>query len=493
MTQTQFLLLLIAIIPFINCLIIKLCAESPKLVDISSKLLPTLFLANLIGLYGNLNRDNSYLVIAEATRGVALGFDVDALALGCLFLLTFFWIIFVFYSQRFFQISDAKNATNIKSFFAIIIAFLNLIIISKNLLSVLFFYNCLIILCHFFATKFLYKKQNSFTHFFTFLLYLESIFLFLAIVATYKFTGQIDFVAEGIISDSLSDIQYSIILTLYLGGLFMAIFIPSYLLYRNLINLDPIIIYILFFLAYGLSTLYIFTKILAFTFGFKSFALMGENFLQIIEWIFLVNIFATSIFLLFSKGLKSSFFYLFFQQFLFALFSIFIFAIYDKSAVCLALFSFLLSITLIFLTTSNFILYLSKSEHKWLGGLFYNLKITSLLFIFAIFNLIGLAPGIGAVEKFYLIKILFQKELIVPGIIFGINFISLLLFAWKVIYPLFLHDPESDPEISAEEIKSAGEIAKAIDFDSSLILTALIVAVTIFLGLILFPLLTNLI
>jgi formate hydrogenlyase subunit 3/multisubunit Na+/H+ antiporter MnhD subunit len=489
MTQTQFLLLLIAIIPFINCLIIKLCAESPKLVDISSKLLPTLFLANLIGLYGNLNRDNSYLVIAEATRGVALGFDVDALALGCLFLLTFFWIIFVFYSQRFFQISDAKNATNIKSFFAIIIAFLNLIIISKNLLSVLFFYNCLIILCHFFATKFLYKKQNSFTHFFTFLLYLESILLFLAIVATYKFTGQIDFVAEGIISDSLSDIQYSIILTLYLGGLFMAIFIPSYLLYRNFINLDPIIIYILFFLAYGLSTLYIFTKILAFTFGFKSFALMGENFLQIIEWIFLVNILATSIFLLFSKGLKSSFFYLFFQQFLFALFSIFIFAIYNKSAVCLALFSFLLSITLIFLTTSNFILYLSKSEHKWLGGLFYNLKITSVLFIFAIFNLIGLAPGIGAVEKFHLIKILFQKELIVPGIIFGINFISLLLFAWKVIYQLFLHDPE----ISAEEIKSAGEIAKAIDFDSSLILTALIVAVTIFLGLILFPLLTNLI
>jgi hypothetical protein len=62
-----------------------------------------------------------------------------------------------------------------------------------------------------------------------------------------------------------------------------------------------------------------------------------------------------------------------------------------------------------------------------------------------------------------------------------------------VIYPLFLHDPESDPEISAEEIKSAGEIAKAIDFDSSLILTALIVAATIFLGLILFPLLTNLI
>jgi formate hydrogenlyase subunit 3/multisubunit Na+/H+ antiporter MnhD subunit len=220
---------------------------------------------------------------------------------------------------------------------------------------------------------------------------------------------------------------------------------------------------------------------------------MGENFLQIIEWIFLVNILATSIFLLFSKGLKSSFFYLFFQQFLFTLFSIFIFAIYDKSAVCLALFSFLLSITLIFLTTSNFILYLSKSEHKWLGGLFYNLKITSVLFIFAIFNLIGLAPGIGAVEKFYLIKILFQKELIVPGIIFGINFISLLLFAWKVIYPLFSRDPKSDPEISVEEIKSAGEIAKAIDSDSSLILSALIVAITIFLGLILFPLLINLI
>jgi hypothetical protein len=201
MTQTQFLLLLISIIPFINALTIKICEDSPKLVATFNKVFPLLFLINLVGIYGNLDRDNSYLVITEAARGISLGFDIDRLALGFLFLLNFFWIVFVFYSQRFLHLIQARNIQSLKIFFTLIIAFVNLIIISKNLLSILFFYNCLIILCHFFSIKFLHKTETKFSNFFTFLLYFESIFFFLAIVATYKFTGQIDFIEGGIISE----------------------------------------------------------------------------------------------------------------------------------------------------------------------------------------------------------------------------------------------------------------------------------------------------
>ncbi len=438
-----------------------------------------MFLANLVGLYGNLNRDNSYLLLTEAARGIALGFDVNLLSIGFLFLLDFFWLIFAFYSQRFLHLSEAKNASELKSFFALIIAFVNLVIISKNLLSILFFYNCLIILCHFFAVKFLHKKQSKFSHFFTFLLYLESIFLFLAIVATYKFTGQIEFVEGGIMSGALDSAKYNLLLAMYLGGLFLAVLLPSHLFYRE-INLNPLVIYSLFFLAYGLSTLYIFIKLLGFVFGFKEFVLMSDVFLQIIELIFLVNIVATSIFLVFSKGLKSSFFYLFFQQFLFTLFAIFIFALFDKSRICLALFSFLLSLTLIFLCVSNFVLYLSKSGEKWLSGLFHNLKITSILFVFGILNLIGIAPGIGAVENFFLLKIIWQKKLIIPEIIFVVNALALVLFAVKIFYPLFSRDETSE---------AAKKIAEEIDYDSSLILTTLTLAIAIFFGLIFFPLL----
>lgn len=481
MTQTQFLLMIIATIPFANCLLMKLCAESPSIISFINKFLPILFLTNAIGLYGNLKNDRSYLVISEAIRGISLGFAVDEIAVGFLFLLSFFWLIFIFYHHRFSQFSETKNSHDFEIFFILTVAFLNLVIISKNLLTTLFFYNCLVLLCHFFAVKFLHKNDTKFSRFFTFLLYLESIFFFLAIVATYKFTAQIEFVDGGIIPQNFDQTRYSLLLALYLSGLFLSVLLPCYLLYRN-INLDPLVIYILFFLAYGFSGLYIFIKLLNFVFGLQGFSLIifkiGFGFF---EWIFLLNIGVASLLLALSKGLKSSFFYLFFQQFLFALFSIIFFATYSKAKIYIGLFSFLFSITLIFLCISNFILYLNKTENKILNGIFYSLPVTSVLFIFGIFNLIGIIPAIGVVEKFFLIKIIFQKKLLLSGIILLVNLMGLGIFLWKIFYPF--HRQESQLQ--------KNDFAKEIDFDSCLILTALITAIAMFLGLIFFPSIIN--
>lgn len=480
MTQTQFLLLLISIIPFANCLIIKFCYDSSKLINAIEKFLPILFLANIIGIYGNMDRDHSYLILSEATRGISLGFDVDQLSLGFLFLLNFFWLIFVFYSRRFFQLSDTKNVTNLKAFLALIIALINLIIIAKNLLSILFFYNCLIVVCHFFGVKFLHKKQTRFSNFFTFLLYLESIFFFLAIVATYKFSGQIDFNLGGIISENIVSAKYLFLLALYLVGLFLSVLVPFYLIYRD-INLDLITIYGLFFLAYAFSGIYILLKILNSIFGLKGFALMIlHSGFVVIEWIFLINILISSACVLLSRGLRSSFFYLFFQQFTFALFSIFLFAIFDESKTNLGVLSFTLSITLIFLSLSNLILHLEKAKNKSIYGIFYDLKVSTILFAFGVANLVGMAPAIGAVEKFFLLKIILKKKLLLSGLIFLVNFVGLVGFAWKNLYPFFCRTND-------QKLQSDLEFAKSVDFDSSLILTALTVAIVMFLSLIFFP------
>ena len=274
------------------------------------------------------------------------------------------------------------------------------------------------------------------------------------------------------------------LLILYLSGLFLSVIFPCYLLYRN-INPDPLVLYSLFFLSYALSSLYILVKILIFTFGLESFSLMiSKAGFAFFELVFPFNIAAVSVFLLFSKGLKSSFFYLLFQQFSVALFSIFLFATFNPDRIYLTLLSFPLSITLIFLCIANYVLYIRSAKNKSMVGLFYNLKITTILFIFAIANIIGIAPGVGAVEKFFLLKVIFEKKLFLSGIIFVINFVSLGIFSWKIFYPLFLKP--SEPKL-ADDIN----LAKDIDYDSSLILTALIVAIAIFLSLVFFPFLTD--
>ena len=484
MSQAQFLLFLIALIPLINCLVLKLYADSKRLVNILSKLLPLLFFLHLIGLYNSLHHNQVYIEFLEAKRGLSLGFAVNDVTLKFLFLLNFIWLSFVFYSHRFLRLEGDKNINEFKLFFALIIALINLILISQNLLTTLFFYNCLVMLCHFFAVKFLHKKDTKFSYLFTFLIYLESMFFFLAIVATYKFIGRIDFAVDGILPEKLNQTKYLTLLILYLSGLFLSIMAPSYLIHRQS-NFNPLIIYALFFLAYAFSSLYIFVKILVFIFGIGGFAAIilkvGFSYFEVI---FLANLLISGVLLLFSKNLKSAFFYLFFHQFIFALFTIFIFALFDPSRVYLALFSFILSMTLVFFCISNLILYLERLEDKSSQGLFFDLKITSFLLVFALANLVGIAPGIGVLEKIYLAKILLKKKLFLANLIFLSNLVTLLIFSLRLIYQLF---SPSKTKRSPENILWA----KNIDFDSSLILSSLITAIAIVFLLILFPLITN--
>ena len=482
MTQAQFLLLIIAIIPLVNCLVIRFCDSSISFANIVSKTSPVFFLAALVGLYGSVGADGSYLTISQISKGLSFGFGVDGLAINFLFFLDFLWLVFVFYSHRFLSLGEVKNINNSKLFFALIIALVNLIIISKNLLTILFLYNALVILCHFFAAKFLYKNVERFSKLFTFLLYFESIFFFLAIVGTYKISGQIDFVSGGIILDDSNPVQHVILLISYFVGLFLSILFPSYLIYRET-KIDPIFAYALFFLAYALSSIYILIKLLGFTFGFELFAsIMHKIGFEVFEWIFLINIIIASSFLIFSKSLKSAFFYLFFQQFIFTLLEIFIFAIFNKAKIGIAFLSFSLSLTLILFSISNFILYLNKSEEKEFYGLFYSLKVNTILFIFAGLNMLGVAPGVGVVEKFFLIKILLKKKLVVSAIAFVINIMSLAIFMWKICYPLFLNPQKTSSQTDIT-------LAKNIDFDSNLTLPSFVIALSLVLLLVFFPLL----
>lgn len=498
MTQTQFLLLLVAALPLLNCLLLHFFADSSGLVNFISKLFPIIFLTTLIGILGSIKYDNNSLTIFKAAPEISLSFAVNHLALGFLFLLNFIWIIFTYYSYQFIKVTNGKYGEDFKMFFALIIALLNLIIISKNLVSILFFYSCLIMSCHFFAVKFLSKKDDKFAKFFTALLYLESAFFFLAIVATYKFAGKIDFSNGGIlaeIADHKSE-KYLIILLLYLLGLFFSVLLPLYLFYRN-INFDPLVIYVLFLLAYAFSSIYIFIKLLFFIFGIKIFALvLSKSVFIALEWVLLINMAISCAMLLWNKNLKSLFFYLFFSQFVFMLFAMFIFALYDPQKLYLAPFSFILSLTLIFLALSNIILYINKAEKKSIEGLFYDLRVSSSLLLFSIMNIIGFAPAIGALQTFFLIKIFFQKGLGMAAIIFGLNFLTLIFFACRLFYPMsarseeVLEAVEKSPEISSDQ-ENSKKIAREIDFDSSLILTGLVVAIAMFLLLILFLPITN--
>ncbi len=466
MSQTQFLLFILILIPFANCFAFKAFNGLWRITNLINKIFPVLFLAILCGLYRSLGQGNNELMLIEAMQSaVALGFSVDKLTCYFLFLLGFLWMIFTFYSTRNMQLNLIKNINEFRFFTILIFSFNIVLVASKNLFTILFFYNALVILYHFFAIKFLHKKDTRMPQLFTILLYLESIILLFAIIATYKFNGFADFTKGGIMTEV--NLKYAFLFLLYFAALFLSALAPFYIIYRNL-NFDTLVTYILFFIGYSLSSLFTFLKLTSTLFGFTWISeIISKIGLHFFEIIFLLNIFIASIFLIFSKNLKSSFFYLFFQQFLLVIFETLILANFSKANIYLPSTSFVFSITLAFITISNFILFLNKAENKSPQGLFYQLRTNSFLFIFTIANLAGIAPAVGLLTKFFLLKIIIKQHLFISAFVCLINFVSLIIFTLKVALPLLSKEA---PQRNSEDLN----LIKLIESDSALILTGLL-------------------
>ncbi|MBU6339321.1 MAG: hypothetical protein KGQ36_05080 [Rickettsiales bacterium] len=479
MSQTELLLFLTLALPLVNCLAINFFKDSKLWVNISYKSFPVLFLMNLVGLF-NSNYHNISLNLIGATESFSLSFAADKMTMIFLLLFGFIWVIFAFYSSAFLEVEENQKSFEFKFFSSFVFFSSVLNITASNLVTILFSYHLLLLFCYIFSIRFLQKTDKKSCRLFAFSLYFEAILLFLAVALIYKFAGVINFTsAKEAISENVGMAGQFVIFSLCFLALLLLSIAPFFLLYSRFSN-DSLTTYLLFFIALAFVPLYIFVKIIFFIFGFDAFAkLITELGFSYFEMMFLITIFASGLLLILSKDLKSAFFYILFNQFAFASLVFMAFAIFDKTKVLLPLISFSLSITLILLCLSNFILYLSKAEFKSIRNLLYELKITSVLLIFAFLNMVGIVPGLGMMQNFFLVKMMFLKELSFLGIIFIVNFILIMIFVSKMAYLLLA---------KVENKKSSKDLAliKTIDYDSGLMLTALVVALVILLSPIVF-------
>lgn len=464
--MTQIFLFNLIALPLLGCLIASLNKQN-FFFKFADGILPVLFFANLIGL------DNQFHDII--VDDIFMGFYLNKTAFCFLLLLNFLWLVLAFYFQRFWEINSFQKTSQLRVFLNFVIAFLVIIFVSKSLMVTLFFYSCLIIASQLFVVRFLRANEINFLRLFNFLLYFESFFFFLAMVATYKLVGRIDFIKGGIVDQNLGRDEEAILLIFFAFGLFFSVILPYFLFFRK-IDLEPIVTYSLLFFSYSFSSLCILVKLIHSTFGFESFAnIFAEGGFGVIESIFLFNVTIASVFLLFSKGLKLSFFYLFFQQFFVAIFLSFLLGIFDSEKIYLSLISFSLAITLVFFSVSNIATYLAKSEEKTLLGLFYKLPISTSLLIFGIVSMAGLTPTICAVEKFFVLKAIWHNHLWISAAVIFVNSLSLLIVAGKLSYHFLSHKKSN----SGEENFA---LARDIDFDSRLILTSLLTLILMLVG-----------
>jgi len=343
----------------------------------------------------------------------------------------------------------------------------------------LFFYVCIIVSSHFFGIKYFHKIETKFTKFFTFLLYFESFLIFLATVATFKMNGQIEFIDKIILPLNYDEFYHGIIFLLFFFGLFLAMVAPFYIFFKN-IKFDGLSLFVIFLMAYAFSSGFVFLKIVSYIYGIKGFAVLAKVYgTKFFEYLFVINIGITSFFIFKERDLKASSFFLFVHQFNFLIFSILIHLAGKFNYAFISFLAFIINFILIFFCLANFEIYFKKSNEKNYKGLFYLMPITSCILFFSIFSLTGLSPSISTVDKFFIIFYIIKNKLYFSLIIYFLNFITLLAFSIKII-KIFLNK-----EVDNSNSKKLA-IAKKIDFDSSLILSILSIAIVSFVGLIFF-------
>ncbi len=419
------------ILPLLNC-----CISANSRLGRFNKIIPILFLTILIGIFSKL-KNEQYFEIISFNKDIALAFIINKSNILSLVLLNFIWLIFSFYIQRFYEYDESKNAVLTQKFLAIFILIFNFLIISENALTLLFFFNFAVLGHYFLIVKTFIKNINKKSQILFLTILFEPLFLFFAIFLTIVFAGQINFSKAGIL-ENLNHIQLIILFLLYFGTIFITIFLPFYLLYYNNHIFDPIANYVNLALFYGFIKLFMFIKIAEEIFGFATFsAIIFKLNFEIFSLFFLINIGILAYLLLQSRDFKMVFFYLFHGQFIFAIFTIFVFILYDENRVSVALRNFMLVTIIMFIIFSNLILYLKKAQNKDLNGLFYDMKVSSSLMLFLALCLLGLVPSVAMIEKFSLLKTILRNDLNIAILVYLLNFLYLLLFFGKIFVTIF--------------------------------------------------------
>ena len=469
---------IIPFLPFIALILVIFLDKYPRLFVVRQNISPlfaTLFLFTAFGLKNIKNSISLNILDLPNNFSFVLLFNDRQMLF--LLLVGLMWFLVSIYSRRYFAITEDIRIKQFNILFLLVIGFLSGLVLSKNLLTALLFYQLLSLIIYLFSNNFASRASSVAIRYFGFFVLSTSSLLFLAAALIFKISGTVDFIGGGVFSGSAIDIwQFGALLFFYVLSLALIAFVPIYWFFGKLYHLSPPAI-IIALLGFSLSSLILLFKVIVYIFGMKLFAFFMSqlNDHGLITIAIGFNLLALALLTIFSKNLKQMLTFLFFNQLIMVVMALLVFGVNPRK-MQIMITSFTLSQMLIFFAIGNINLYLSGSQEKTINGIFHKLKITILLLIFTLLNFSGLVPAVGMIEKYWLFKeVITNRSFIGAGVVL-LNILLCLVCSAKMIYPML----EISAKNSSEEKNGTEEIAREIELDLSLILPIVVLSCIIF-------------
>ncbi len=466
---------LLPFLPFIALLLVFCLNKFSKFENLSHKISALLAILFLITSFELKHTHNLSLSFLKFLGGFDFAFLFDVSQMLFLLLLGVFWLLICLQGNRYFIITEDPRKDQFHSLLLLIVGFLAAIILSKNLLTILLFYQLLACAIYFTANYFSPTRSVKSAQYFGLFIIATSSLLFLAAALTFKISGHIDFAQIGILSGVFTnpiDIwQFSLLLFFYISSIAIIAFVPLYLFFGNLYYLNPPVI-IITLLGFAFAALVILFKVITYIFGTKLLTIFMPqiNHHNLLTGVIALNLLTLAILAIASKNLKQILTWLFFNQMIVVIMAFIVFGLNPKQ-MAITIVSFVLGQLLIFIAVGNINLYLRASEDKTLNGIFYKLKITILGLIFAVINLSGLIPATGMAEKYWLFKVAINDKSLVNGLVLLTNIILCLICVARMIYPMLEISSKNN---NTKNYEIAKKIGWEIEWDLSLVLPALL-------------------
>ena len=164
----------IAALPFSNFLA-SIVIDKKNLGNFINKISPILFFILLCGVFRKSHHTYN-LELFGLTPDISFSININHNTIFILFLLNFLWLILTFYADRFSSFRRNFDRRKFQQFLVIFITFINLIILSSNLITLLFAYVGVSFSYYFLLRDSLFKQETNPTDYFLFLIFGEIIF-----------------------------------------------------------------------------------------------------------------------------------------------------------------------------------------------------------------------------------------------------------------------------------------------------------------------------
>lgn len=396
--------------------------------------------------------------LVTITRGIDLGFRVDAFGLIFAITSSFLWILVSIYSIGYMRVLEEHAQTRFYSFFALAIFSAVSIAMSKNLITFYIFYEALT-----FSTYWLVahnEDEAAFAGAKKYLTYLifSGWFLFAAVVMTYALTGTTNFTPGGILTlKSGSKDALIILFALFALGSLKAAWMPFHAWLPGAMVAPTPVSSLLHAVAVVKAGVFGIVRIVCYVFGVDLFQALGLG--LILGVIAAFTMLVGSFFAIAEDNLKRRLAYSTISQLSYILFGTALLSPYGITGAMIHIpFHGFMKITL-FLCAGAILVISGKKQISQLAGMGKKMPVTMTAFAIGAAGMCGIPPVAGFISKWYLClgtiqagALVFLCIILVSSILDVIYFFPIVRMAFfKPLHPSPNPEPNPEPNIKPDK------------------------------------------